>query len=299
MKKVQDFYQGYAAFLKEDFQKIVNEGLEKHVEEFMTDLGTYGKISGRENGIFIVSIEDGDYDGDPTLEYFADLLANEVFTKYAKFKVVREKFDGTLEETKVYKGKSNDIKENNETDLIKPVQEADKLGAPTKEGEPIEGTVGDAEPAAEVKEEPAKKDKKVVDLSKEKVDTRPLFKFIEKLCGFKPKGLTFKVEKATQSHATGKFWTRLTSDNLLDKAGIFALCVKEIKLTNFGGEAYMAKDEKNPDADGTMRLWMPVVLSYTHLGGGTNSATIFTAWYEYEKKEWKFKMEGSNEIIEG
>jgi hypothetical protein len=44
--------------------------------------------------------------------------------------------------------------------------------------------------------------------------------------------------------------------------------------------------------DAPFRLWLPLDFQYKHKGGGSNGASIGTAWYVLKTGEWVYKPAG-------
>lgn len=72
---------------------------------------------------------------------------------------------------------------------------------------------------------------------------------------------------------------KLTSPDIVDKAGVMAAALKSLVVDNFGGG--LTADGKD--------LMIPVHFSYALKDGGTNGMAIVDAFYNFESKQWQFR----------
>jgi len=109
------------------------------------------------------------------------------------------------------------------------------------------------------------------------IDWSPLSKECSKLLGDKV-NIEFKDADADNR---GVYFNVGDTSNLVNKAGIFKGVVKEVYCQNFNAQYDL--DENS--------IWLTMALAYKHHGGGSNSSTFLTAWYDIEKNKWTFKAD--------
>jgi hypothetical protein len=113
-----------------------------------------------------------------------------------------------------------------------------------------------------------------------KFDPKGLEDEITKRLGFKPAGLKIELKPFDYRHTSG-IGVFVSSDNLVDKAGIMNQVFEKVALTtpNYG----TGVEEGKPIS------WMQVNFAWRHIGGGTNGGDWFTAWYNFDDKKWTFQ----------
>ena len=114
---------------------------------------------------------------------------------------------------------------------------------------------------------------------------RELFSLINALVGEDMK-FTYKADAAKQR-------IEIESGVDLSDRPLISLAWKEFRITNFGGgvgtsEPYYDKDYSKPVAQ--VFYWMDIHYEYTHIGGGSNGASIATAFFS-EEGEWTLKSD--------
>lgn len=87
----------------------------------------------------------------------------------------------------------------------------------------------------------------------------------------------------------------IKSDKDLSDEPLIRLAWKEFRITNFGGGLACDEPYHIAEIDYTKPVkkvfyWMDIHFSYTHLDGGSNGASIGTAYF-YEDGEWSFKSD--------
>ena len=87
----------------------------------------------------------------------------------------------------------------------------------------------------------------------------------------------------------------IKSDKDLSDEPIICLAWKEFRIANFGGglscgEPYYTAGIDYSKPVEKVYYWMDIHFSYTHLGGGSNGASIGTAYF-YEDGKWSFKSD--------
>ena len=76
-----------------------------------------------------------------------------------------------------------------------------------------------------------------------------------------------------------KTCVRLTSLNIVEKAGIMASVFSELHVITFGSD-YNSEN-------GT--LWLSINFSWEMKNGGSNGTAILSAWYDFNDNEWSFR----------
>jgi len=111
----------------------------------------------------------------------------------------------------------------------------------------------------------------------DKFDPSALEAEIAKRLDFKPAGLEVLFNTDDK-----KARVEITSDNLVDKAGIMDQVFSEVGIYNFGGSVGYDPDE------GTY-AWVPVHMSWEHVSGGSNGGKMFDAFYFFDTGRWEFR----------
>lgn len=109
---------------------------------------------------------------------------------------------------------------------------------------------------------------------------KPLLDKINELIGLE---LTYDISIEKNSFGKYNYFEIKNKENLVDNFPILALAWKEFKVSTFN--ANICCDKKT----GELSLWCTIDFSYKHCGGGTNGATILTAWYR--NGEWIMRTE--------
>ena len=112
------------------------------------------------------------------------------------------------------------------------------------------------------------------------IDFKPLLDKINSLIGLE---LTYDISIEKNSFGTYNYFKIKNKENLVDNFPILALAWKEFKVSTFN--ANICCDKKT----GELKIWCTVDFSYRHCSGGTNGATILTAWYR--NGEWIMQPE--------
>ena len=107
------------------------------------------------------------------------------------------------------------------------------------------------------------------------IDFKPLLDKINSLIGLE---LTYDISIEKNSFGTYSCFKIKNKENLVDNFPILALAWKEFKVSTFN--ANICCDKKT----GELKIWCTIDFSYRHYSGGTNGATILTAWYR--NGEW-------------
>ena len=102
------------------------------------------------------------------------------------------------------------------------------------------------------------------------IDYSGLEKEISKRIGTK---VTFKSSVNSRGHL------ELESQELVDKAGIFASVLKTLKVINFGS-----------GIAGDGNAWLPIHFKFTYKDGGSNGAAIVDSWYDFKANKWVFRQ---------
>jgi hypothetical protein len=101
-----------------------------------------------------------------------------------------------------------------------------------------------------------------------------------------PVKLEYRVENV--SSGFGKKIS-FSSNNLVSKSGIFALAIKEVKVSSFGS-GIEVKDDK-----GRSLWWVGIDLRYEGRSAGRNGMNIATGYYDFTDSanpRWLFTMAG-------
>lgn len=107
------------------------------------------------------------------------------------------------------------------------------------------------------------------------IDFKPLLDKINELIGLE---LTYDISIEKNNFGTYNYFKIKNRENLIDNFPILALAWKEFKVSTFN--ANICCDKKT----GELKIWCTIDFSYRHYSGGTNGATILTAWYK--NGEW-------------
>lgn len=82
----------------------------------------------------------------------------------------------------------------------------------------------------------------------------------------------------------GVIGLEMTTDNLIEHAGVFQAAMTKVNVTSFNSSII-------PTNDGNWTIWVSVAINYTLLGGGSNGATLLSAWFNSEGSgKWEFRL---------
>lgn len=117
----------------------------------------------------------------------------------------------------------------------------------------------------------------------ESIDPEPLFDKIREMVG--DNSLQFKFELKEDR---GQIYPKVTTDNVVDKCGIFQLAIKECYIGTFStGIAFSDKDEEEANWSNPF-WWGSIDLRYSSHGGGSNGMEILR--FNYKKDGgWDFR----------
>jgi len=112
------------------------------------------------------------------------------------------------------------------------------------------------------------------------IDFAPLFRAISKKLGL-AKTLEFSTPRIYERN--GNFYVECESVNIVDRVGVFASVVNEVRITFFS--TLILKDEERD----CHFFWVCVNLTYHCLAGGSNALDFVFAGFDNEKG-WTFKF---------
>jgi hypothetical protein len=107
--------------------------------------------------------------------------------------------------------------------------------------------------------------------SEDEIDIKPLEQQVSKALKV-PVKLTAKLSSA------GPWRLIVKSDELVGKAGVFEAVMSTVVVKGAGH--YSAQHNM---------MQIPLDISWEHRAGGSNGITLLQAWYDFAKKEWKFR----------
>lgn len=115
-----------------------------------------------------------------------------------------------------------------------------------------------------------------------KMNFEPLFDYISTVTGISREELQMKAEY-TKRNDRGRI--RINSSNLSHKAGCFSTAdlYERLEVSTFNSEFAYDKDED------IYYYWMTIHFAWEYNHGGSNGCELFTAWYYFKNREWKFK----------